>query len=143
MKATNCTVDDDQDPSGPFATQTSYCLGTSIVAVAKECQGVGRVQRNSSAIKVLQATPAGFENFRGSASAHEIPRSLREKPDTDRVSRTPIGPRGSTVARLAALAANAVRACDLVRALAVLDEIQAECLTAAVRGAKVNPGFTA
>ena len=31
---------------------------------------------------------------------------------------------GSTVARLAALAANAVRACDLVRALAVLDEIQ-------------------
>jgi hypothetical protein len=31
------------------------------------------------------------------------------------------------VARLAALAANAVRACDLVRALALLEEIQATC----------------
>jgi hypothetical protein len=38
-----------------------------------------------------------------------------------------MGSRGSTVARLAALAANAVRACDLVRALAVLDQIQAAC----------------
>jgi hypothetical protein len=74
-----------------------------------------------------KATPAGFENFRGSASPDETPRSPREKPSLVPPSQALTGARGSTVARLAALAANAVRACDLVRALEVLDELQAEC----------------
>src|SRR5262245_12997652 len=77
--------------------------------------------------KRAQATPAGFENFRGSASPHETPRSQREKPDSDRFSPARAGSRGSKVAKLAAMAANAVRAWDLVRALEVLREIQATC----------------
>ena len=45
----------------------------------------------------------------------------------DRFSPALSGQCGRTVARLAALAANAVRACDLTRALALLDKIQAAC----------------
>jgi hypothetical protein len=89
--------------------------------------GLATRARNTRNRWLKEATPAGFENFRGSASPDETPHLPREKPDSDRVSWGLMGSRGSKVARLAALAANAVRACDLVRALTVLDEIQAAC----------------
>ena len=97
------------------------------IAVAKPWQDVEGLRRKSHRFNRLGATPAGFESLRRSASPHETPHLSREKPDSDRVSLGLMGSRGSKVARLAALAANAVWACDLVRALAVLDEIQDVC----------------
>jgi hypothetical protein len=96
--------------------------GSDLWPCVRDTRQRGRGQDHSG-----MATPAGFENFRGSGSVGETPELPRQGLDSDLTSPALAGALGSTVARLAALAANAIRACDLMRALALLDEIQSLC----------------
>jgi hypothetical protein len=75
----------------------------------------------------MNATPAGFERPKDSAKHHEDSRSPTEKPRAEAPTHRIAKRGGSMAAKLAVLAANAVRNWDLARALELLEQIRATC----------------
>ena len=73
------------------------------------------------------ATPAGFETTEGTTKDHEDSRSPTEKGRAEASTRRIAKRSGSMAAKLAVLAANAVRNWDLARALELLEKIRVNC----------------
>jgi hypothetical protein len=76
---------------------------------------------------VEPATPAGFETAENSTKHHEDSRFPTEKPRAEVPTQRMAKRSGSMAAKLAVLAANAVRNWDLARALELLEQIRAAC----------------
>jgi hypothetical protein len=71
----------------------------------------------------ISATPAGFEGPRNSTKGNEKSLSPTEKRGAGSARSRVVTLSGSKVARMAAVAANAVRNYDLSRAIEVLEEL--------------------